>query len=293
MFRLPGRKREAKDRESRAPEEEKIAEVPGDNGNGKKLADLLNELVEQRQASPSASVRSIIKAAINSAEHIADSVKTRALEEARQEAAKIIVEAQREAERIKEAKMPVQEETVAGTIPGAEEAGGERVEETRHTREQAFQLQQEAGERIIEAEMPQQEERASVEAVAEEEASGKSEAAEEAERKEPEIMVTKEERESVYSGEVQLNVEPPLEPTMVSKLYNFLQTTPEIKFIRTTGSWNRGSIITLMLDKPIPLFSVLAAKLPEAGVAPERPEAGGQVKGRQRIRRISISLKSK
>jgi hypothetical protein len=217
----------------------------------------------------------------------------RALGEAQQEAVKIIIEAKREAQRIKEAKKPVKGETVEGIISEMEKAGGERVEETAHTQDVVVQLQEEVTERTMEAETPQQEEPAPVEAVDEGKMSGKGDAGRVAEKKEAEIMATKAERDSLYSGEVELTVEAPLEPTMISKLYNFLQTTPEIKFIRTTGSWNKGSIITIMLDKPLSLLSILAAKLPEADVMPEQPETGGQMKDRRRTRKISISLRNK
>ncbi len=290
MFRLHGRKQEAKDKESRALGEGQVAEAIGDNGDGKKLVDLLNELVEQRHASSSASVRSIIKAAIISAEQIIDSVKMRALGEAQQEAVQIIIEAKREAQRIKEVETPVQEDAAEDIIFEAEKAGGERVEETTHTQEEAVQLQEEVAERTMEAETPQQEESVSVEAVVEEEVSGKVEAEEGAGKEESETIATKAERESLYTGEVELTVEAPLEPTIISKLYNFLQTTPEIKFIRTMGSWNKGSIIIIMLDKPISLLSVLAAKLPEADVVPERDV---HTADRRRARKITISLRNK
>jgi hypothetical protein len=78
---------------------------------------------------------------------------------------------------------------------------------------------------------------------------------------------------------------------MVANLYNYLQTTPEIKFVRTTGSWNKGSTITVVLDKPIPLISELASRLPEADVLPERLDINGHMRDRRGMRRISISLK--
>ena len=86
----------------------------------------------------------------------------------------------------------------------------------------------------------------------------------------PEVVLTTEESQSPYTGEVEINVEMPIEPAIVAKLYNYLQTTPEIKFVRTAGSWNKGSAITIALEKPIPLLATLVAKLPEANVLPER-----------------------
>jgi len=303
MFRLLGRKQGAKDKdkESKVLEESQGAEAveAGGDGDGKKLADLLNELAEQRGASSAASVRSIIKAAINSAQQIVDAVKMRAVEEAQQEAIKILIAAKREADRIKEARPPVKEKTGDDIIPGMAKFTGERAEETSHTQEKAVatnreevRIQPTVTRRTVETE-PQQEETVSVEPVVPAAVSGKADAGEKAEEKKPEMVLTKTERESLYTGEVELAVAAPLEPTMVSKLYNYLQTTPEIKFVRTTGSWNKGSSITILLDKSIPLLSVLAARLPEADVVPERPEAEGQLKDKRRGRKIHISLRKK
>jgi len=80
---------------------------------------------------------------------------------------------------------------------------------------------------------------------------------------------------------------------MVSKLYNYLQTTPEIKLVQASGSWERGTTITVVLDKPIPLISAISSKIPEAEAKPERPERDGFVKGKRGVRRITIALKER
>lgn len=294
MFRLRGRKREAKETGSRSPEESQGVEVVEDKGDGEQLGELMNDLVEERNASSSASVRSIIKAAINSAEQIVDNVKTRVAAEAQQEAEKIIAEAEKEAEKIKRGKTPAHavEEAVAVE---EEEAVAMREEEPVTVKEEApVQLQEEIVAPAAEETAPQDEEPAAVEPVAEKgepEKAGKQE--QKAPKKESEIIVTKEESQSLYTGEVELTIGVPVAPTMVSNLYSYLQTSPEIKFVRTAGSWNRGSTITIVLDKPIPLISVLAAKLPLANVVPERPVGSGHVKDRRGMRKINISLKDK
>jgi hypothetical protein len=96
---------------------------------------------------------------------------------------------------------------------------------------------------------------------------------------------------SQYVGEVELVLGIPVNPNMMAKLYNYLQTTPEIKFLRTSGSWNRGSEITIVLDKPIQLVNVLSESIPEAEVKPELTAASGQIKGKKKLRRISIALR--
>jgi len=293
MFRLRGRKREAKETGSKSLEESQGVEVVEDKGDGERQGELMNDLVEERSTLSSASVRSIIKAAINSAEQIVDNVKTRVAAEARQEAEKIIAEAKKEAEKIKRGKTPAHavEEAVAVK---EEEAVAMREEEAVTVKEEApVQLQEEVVAPAAEETAPQ-EEPAAVEPVAEKgepEKAGKQE--QKAPKKESEIIVTKEESQSLYTGEVELTIGVPVEPTMVANLYSYLQTSPEIKFVRTAGSWNRGSTITIVLDKPIPLISVLAAKLPLANVVPERPVGSGHVKDRRGMRKINISLKDK
>ena len=305
MVKLLGRKREAKETESKQLEARRGEEVTEDKGNDKQLVDPVDELVEQRSNSASVastSVRSILKAAISSAEQIVDSVKMRVAEEAQQEAAKVIAEAQKEAEKIRGGKAPVQEATAENIISVAEKVAEEQIEEPAQAQEEVVagkeaepvQLQEEVTEEAAEETVPQEKEPAVVEPVAEEEEPEKAaKKEEEAEKAEPEMVATKEESQSPYTGEVELIVEVPVEPTMVSKLYDYLQTTSEIKFVRTVGSWNKGSTITIVLDKSIPLLSVLAAKLPEANVVPERTERSGHAKDRRGVRKINISLKNK
>jgi len=309
MFKLPGRKRGEKGTDTAQVEESQGAEAVSDEENGAMLAEQVGDLVEQYGTSPAASVRSIIKAAISSAEQIVDSVKTQVVVEARQEAAKIITEAKKEADKINEGKTPLQEEAaeevVAGSEPVAEDRMGEPAlaeeDAVALKEEEAVQIHEKTEEPVAEGTAPQKEETAAMEAVAGKTLAGEAVAKEEPEqagkkerkapKKRPRRAATMEESKSLYTGEVDLAVEVPVKPTMVATLYNYLQTTPEIKFVRTTGSWNKGSTITVVLDKPIPLISVLASRLPEADVLPERPDLNGHVRDRRGMRRISISLK--
>jgi len=108
---------------------------------------------------------------------------------------------------------------------------------------------------------------------------------------EPEPALLEKDIKSSYTGEVELAVGKPVNPKVVSKLYNYLQVTPEIKFVHTRGSWNRGTSITITLDKPIPLISVLSSKIPEAKITPERPGEDGFIGGKKGVRRIKIALR--
>lgn len=278
MFRLFGRQREAKE-EKRKQFSEKELEVfkllgqqppasEGEQAEGgdlniaqerrdeESVVDLVSELVKEHEVSTSGLVRSILKAAIRSADQIVDSIKMKARAEAEEEAARIIAQAKKEAVEIKR-RLGIAEDEAEEMLSVAEEATEEK------------------------AEAPAQLE---AEAVAAEEGFDQEDA---------ELGVPKRSKSSLYAGEVELVLGTPVTPNLVAKLYNYLQMTPEIKFIRTSGSWNRGTTITVALDKPIPLISVISSKIPEAKVTPEQLGKGDLVKERKGVRRINIALKEK
>jgi F0F1-type ATP synthase membrane subunit b/b' len=282
MFRLLGRKSEAKGTGSKPQAGSGGGEVAEDKGNAEQLFDQVNGLIEQRNASSSASVRSILKAAISSAEQIVDSVKTQVAAEARQEADGIIAEAKKEAEKIKGEKKPLPKEPAEDIASITEQVAEEKVAEPAPVPEEVIAEEEKP--------VPLPEVSAVVEPVAEVTEPKKTGKKRGAEAKEaPAVVLTKEESESLYAGEVELNVKVPIEPILVAKLYSYLQTTPELKFVRTAGSWNKGSIITIVLDKPVPLLAGLVAKLPEANILPERPEGKDSAPERIGVRRITIS----
>ncbi len=105
--------------------------------------------------------------------------------------------------------------------------------------------------------------------------------------------------QTLYAGEVELAIAIPVELKMVSKLYNYLQTIPDIKILRTTGSWDRGTTITVVADKPIPLISTIS-KMPGVEVIAELPQQDNSVKrasssrlkaGGKGAKRIKLTLK--
>ena len=280
MFRLLGQRHEV--------EEKKQKQLWGREFNVVKkgldeeqVIDFVNELVRQQEASYPASVRSIIKTAIKGAEQIVDSVKMRARAEAQEEAARIITQARRGVQAAKGgAKTEVEKE--AEDIPSvADKAAEERIEEAiKEETEETAQPQEE----VVTPE--------SVAALAEE-PSEQGTAKEELDREEIAPVLPKQDRQSLYTGEVELVIGVPVAPNMVAALYDYLQTTSEIKFVRTSGSWNRGTTITVVLDKPIPLIGVLLSKLPEAEITPAQPGVDGFVKGRKGVRSINITMKGK
>ena len=218
------------------------------------IVDFVNGLMERQKTSPSDSVRAVLKTAIADAEQIVTSVKTKAQAEAQEEAARIIAQASQKIGEIKE------DSTTAA-----------EAEEPAQLQEEAAvpDPEKETVEALLRQPVPE----------------------ERAKKYKTEPEPTKEESQSLYTGEVELTIAKPVNPSMVTKLYNYLQTTPEIKFVRTSGSWDRGTTITVVLDKPIPLISVLLAKLPEANTTPGRIGEDGFVRGKKGVRRITLSLK--
>jgi hypothetical protein len=279
MFRLFGRQREAKEEKRKQFSEKELdvfkllgqqhqAREPGgepaeggdlniarERRDEDSVVDLVTELVKEHEVSTSGLVRSILKAAIRSDDQIVDSIKMRARAEAEEEAARIIAQAKKEAGEIKR------------RLGSAEDEAEEILSAAEETTE--------------EAEAPAQLE---AEAVAAEAGFDQEDA---------ELSGPKRSKSSLYAGEVELVMGTPVTPNLVAKLYNYLQMTPEIKFVRTSGSWNRGTTITVALDKPVPLVSVLSSKLPEAKVTPEQLGKGDLVKERKGVRKINIALKEK
>ncbi|MBA7653171.1 hypothetical protein ES703_61014 [subsurface metagenome] len=97
-------------------------------------------------------------------------------------------------------------------------------------------------------------------------------------REEPGSVQLKQDSQTLYGGEVELAIAMPVELKLVSKFYNHLQTIPEIKIRHTKGSWDRGTTITVVLDKPIPLISVIS-KIPGVKATPELPQKDSLAKG--------------
>ena len=242
----------------------------------KQVASLINDLLQQPEASSPTSVRAVMQTAVTDAKQIVDSIKIKAQAEAEEEAARIIAQAKQEAEEIKGKSEKTPEKEVEDILVAASRGAGDIEVEAKQ--EESAPLQEE-GTVAEPAEMT----------VAEPLAPHPPE--KKTAREEVGAGLLKKDSHSLYTGEVELTVAKPVDPKMVSKLYNYLQTTSEIKFVRTSGSWERGTTVTVVLDKPIALMSVLSAKIPEAEITPERPEKDGFVRGKKGVRGIRLALK--
>ena len=81
----------------------------------------------------------------------------------------------------------------------------------------------------------------------------------------------------VYTGEVELVINPPINAARVTELYSHLQTLSEVRVVRTSGSWDRGTVVTISLERPLALIEALS-ELSSLEVAPAAPGSAG-IKG--------------
>jgi hypothetical protein len=274
-------------------------DVVKDGLDEKQVVSFVNDLMERQGTAQSTSVRSVIKTAIAEAEKIIDSVAVRAKAEAGEESAGIAVHENRKAEETVSKPEEDIEKGMEDTLPEvAESAQGKTgateqlLAEINREAETPAQLQDETDEEKTAETLQVPEEPSLAEPVERKEAelSEQPIVEETDEQEEEENVLLKQDRNSLYTGEVEISIDKPVDPKMVSKLYNYLQTTPEIKFVRTSGSWERGTTIAVSLDKPVSLISVLSSKIPEANIVPVRPEKGGFV-GKRGVRNIRLTLK--
>jgi len=234
-----------------------------------------------------AEVERIISQAKQDAEEIVRGAEVKAKKEAEGKAEKIINQTKQEAE-----------DKAERIISQAKQEAEDKAERIIS---QAKQEAEDKAERIIS--QAKQEAEAKAEGIisqAKQDAETKAEKVEEpvqlkktetkAEKVEEPVQL-KHDSQTLYAGEVELTIDKPVNPKVASKLYTYFQTTPEIKLVHTSGSWDRGITITVILDKPIPLISAISPKIPEAEVKPERPETDGFVKGKKGVRRIRLASK--
>jgi len=186
------------------------------------------------------------------------------------------------------------EEEIKQPVQLQEEVSGEKTEEPAQPQEetpeeeikQPVQLQEEVSGEKTEEPAQLQEKAPASESVEEttEEPLGQHPPEEIPSREETKSTRLKPaDRQTLYVGEVELAIAIPVELKMVSKFYNYLQTIPDIKILRTTGSWDRGTTVTVVADKPIPLISKIS-EAPGVEVIAELPQKDSSVKGKSSSR---------
>ena len=79
----------------------------------------------------------------------------------------------------------------------------------------------------------------------------------------------------MYEGELDLLVEPYTNVAMISKFYRDLSTVAGIRVLRTAGTWDKGTVITVLLEEPMSPPS-LDQRLPaDVQVSPVKAEGEG------------------
>ncbi len=207
-------------------------------------------------------------------------------------------------EKIEEAvkvEEEVMEEKVEQPVQLEEEAVEKKVEEPVQLEEEAVekkveepvQLEEEAVEEKIEEAVKLEEE------VVEEKVEVPVGVEEEAVGEKIEQPVRLLDSQASYSGEVELIVAAPVELKLVSKLYSHLQTISELRVLYTRGSWDRGTTITVVLDKPLPLIDIIS-KVPDVEVTAGLPDKDSLAAGKSGLplrggkagtKRIKLDLK--
>lgn len=65
--------------------------------------------------------------------------------------------------------------------------------------------------------------------------------------------------QELYTGEVELVIMPPSDLKLVSRLYNYLQAITDVKVLYTRGSWDQGTTIAVILEKPVALVKTITS----------------------------------
>ena len=63
---------------------------------------------------------------------------------------------------------------------------------------------------------------------------------------------------SEYQGELTISIEPPVDEVHILKLYRCLRKIPQLKILRTIGSWSKGTSIIINLERVTPLVAILS-----------------------------------
>ncbi len=74
--------------------------------------------------------------------------------------------------------------------------------------------------------------------------------------------------EPLFSGEAKLIISPPVRMDTVLKLYNYLQTLPDVKLVYTSGAKDAEVAITISIDKPTSITKLLS-KIDGVTIVPE------------------------
>ncbi|MFB0559400.1 MAG: hypothetical protein ACETVS_02580 [Dehalococcoidales bacterium] len=273
----------------------------------KELKDFLAGLDNAPQQVTADLLSSLLKTAVADAEEIVASIKAKAQTEAEAEAARIIAQVKLEAQEIKDNAEIAARKQAEDILSAAKRTAETTAEEAKQKAlqyiagkekvEQPVQLQEKAVKEEVEQPAQLREEAAVSEAA---EVTTEEHLREERpDRRRHKPAPVKLDSKALYAGEVELIIAPPVELKTVSKLYSYLQIVPELKILYTRGSWDQGTTITVVLEKPMP-FLKLMSEIPGVEVTPELLEKDELVTGKsslplktgaKAVKRIKLDLK--
>ncbi|MFC1874530.1 hypothetical protein ACFLYX_04435, partial [Chloroflexota bacterium] len=91
-------------------------------------------------------------------------------------------------------------------------------------------------------------------------------------------VVKKMNKSAIYNGEIEMIMDSTVELKLVSQFYNYLQKVPELRVLYTRGSWDQGTTIAVVLEKPMPLIKVLT-EVPGMAITPQPYDKSGSSAG--------------
>lgn len=86
--------------------------------------------------------------------------------------------------------------------------------------------------------------------------------------------------QTIYTGNIELAIDAPVDLYLLSQLYDSLLTIPQLRILRTSGSLKRGARIKITLEKSMPLLGNLSAKIPGIQLEKVMSENEGKLEGK-------------
>jgi len=208
------------------------------------------------------SLKTALETAMADAEQMTTSIKLKAQTEAEAEATAIISQAESEAQEIKRRAATAGEREAEDIISEANKKAGITEAATRQKASQfLLRVRGDIAGEIKEGQDIEEElagEKIEEPIQLQEELLEQHHVEEKLDKEEDESTPLEVDSQAPYTGEVELEIPAPVNPKMVYKLYDYLQTIPELRILYTRGSWDRGTVIAVMLDQPMPIVNLLS-----------------------------------
>ncbi|MDO8491599.1 MAG: hypothetical protein Q7T04_06270 [Dehalococcoidia bacterium] len=95
----------------------------------------------------------------------------------------------------------------------------------------------------------------------------------------------------LVEGKAEIHVAPPISIARLLGVTRYLENTLHVKVLQTSGSWSLGSVITVQVDKPVPLVDILrdVPNVAEAAMADSPQESSGAEQCPPRRIRVTLT----